>query len=74
MYIMELLISNSNVTGIQEFSIACDTVPLTGIDAPIIDLVNVSIDLALILNESVQFMYAPNPQVTNVEPSSTIPA
>ena len=71
---LKLPLSNSIVTSIQESSITCDTMPLTGIDTPITDLVNFSIDLALILNESVQFMYAPNPQITNVDPSSTIPA
>ena len=48
--------------------------PLTGIDAPVTDLVNVSIDLAVTVNESVEFTYTPNPQITNVQPSSTIPA
>lgn len=62
--------NNSNVSSIRDFSITCATAPFTGISVP--TNVAVSVDLALVINASVLFTYFPNPDITDVTPSSTI--
>ena len=58
-------------SSIQADSINCTT-PLFGGSPGTNGPVTVGIDNAMITNNSVQFMYAPNPEFYSVSPSNTI--